>query len=130
MPPISNSLPCSKVNPFSRCHYTLPGKPWVGLENYTKLFSSDSVTSGVFWTSMKATGIFTLFSVIPGSFVSAMGDDGRGPMDPQVMERMRIELGLDDPVPVRFVKYVRHLAVGDFGTSFRTREPVTTMSSL
>ena len=43
--------------------YTLPGKPWVGIDNYTKLFSSDSVTSGVFWTSMKATGIFTLFSV-------------------------------------------------------------------
>lgn len=71
--------------------------------------------------------IFVLFSVIPGSFVSSMGDDGRAPVDPIVMERMRIELGLDDPVPVRFVKYVSRLAVGDFGNSFRTREPVTTM---
>ncbi len=43
--------------------YTLPGKPWVGLDNYAKLFSADSVTRDVFWTSMKATGIFTLFSV-------------------------------------------------------------------
>ncbi len=71
--------------------------------------------------------IFVLFSVIPGSFVSSMGDDGRAPVDPIVMERMRVELGLDDPVPVRFVKYVSRLAVGDFGNSFRTREPVTTM---
>jgi multiple sugar transport system permease protein len=43
--------------------YTLPGKPWVGLDNYAKLFSSDSVVFSDFWNSMKATGIFTLFSV-------------------------------------------------------------------
>ncbi|MCC7272099.1 MAG: ABC transporter permease [Alphaproteobacteria bacterium] len=67
--------------------------------------------------------IFTLFSVIPGSFTSA-GDDGRM-LDPAVMERMRKELGLDDPLPTRFVNYVGSLAVGDLGTSFRTREPVT-----
>lgn len=70
--------------------------------------------------------IFVLFSVIPGSFASSLGDDGRG-LDAQVMERMRKELGLDDPVHVRFGQYVSKLAVGDFGTSFRTREPVTTL---
>ncbi len=43
--------------------YTLPGKPWVGLDNYTKLFSPDSTTSGIFWQGMQATGIFTLSSV-------------------------------------------------------------------
>lgn len=43
--------------------YTLPGKPWVGIDNYVNLFSADSVTRDIFWTSMKATGIFTLFSV-------------------------------------------------------------------
>ena len=43
--------------------YTLPGKPFVGLDNYAKLFSSDSVTFSDFWASMRATGIFTLFSV-------------------------------------------------------------------
>ena len=71
--------------------------------------------------------IFELFSVIPGSIASSMGDDGRGPMDPQVMQRLRIELGLDDPLPVRFARYVSRLAAGDLGQSFRTREPVTTM---
>jgi multiple sugar transport system permease protein len=43
--------------------YTLPGKPWVGLQNYVNLFSSDSVTAGPFWTSMRATGVFMVFSV-------------------------------------------------------------------
>ena len=43
------------------------------------------------------------------------------------MERMKKQLGLDDPVYVRFGTYVGKLATGDLGTSFRTREPVTTM---
>ncbi len=54
-----------------------------------------------------------------------MGEDGRTTIDPAVMERMKKEMGLDDPLPTRFAKYVASVAVGDFGTSFRTREPVT-----
>lgn len=68
--------------------------------------------------------IFILFSVIPGSFASALFEDGRG-MDPAVMERMNKELGLSDPVHVRFARYVKQLATLDLGTSFKTREPVT-----
>ncbi|MDQ8731607.1 ABC transporter permease [Bradyrhizobium sp. LHD-71] len=71
--------------------------------------------------------IFVLFSVIPGSIVSALSDEGRGAIDAQVAERMQKELGLNDPVHVRFASYVSKLATGDFGTSFRTREPVTSM---
>jgi multiple sugar transport system permease protein len=43
--------------------YTLPGKPFVGIDNYAKLWSTDSTLFSGFWNSMKATGIFTLFSV-------------------------------------------------------------------
>jgi multiple sugar transport system permease protein len=43
--------------------YLVPRKPWVGLENYVKLFTPNSTTSEPFWQSMKATGLFTLFSV-------------------------------------------------------------------
>jgi ABC-type dipeptide/oligopeptide/nickel transport system permease component len=68
--------------------------------------------------------VFVLFSVIPGSIATSMSDDGRGAMDAEVVERMRKELGLDDPVHVRFAKYVTKLAVLDLGVSFRTREPV------
>lgn len=41
----------------------LPNQPFVGLENYTQLFTRGSLTSGDFWESMRATGIFTLASV-------------------------------------------------------------------
>jgi len=43
------------------------------------------------------------------------------------MERVRKEMGLDDPLPQRFAKYIVHTATGDLGTSFRTREPVTSL---
>ncbi|MGY8709639.1 ABC transporter permease [Bradyrhizobium sp. 18BD] len=67
--------------------------------------------------------VFVLFSVVPGSIVSSMSDDA----DPQVELRMKKQLGLDDPIYVRFGSYIAKLATGDFGTSFRTREPVTAM---
>ncbi|MCA1545465.1 ABC transporter permease [Bradyrhizobium sp. BRP19] len=67
--------------------------------------------------------VFVLFSVVPGSIVSSMSDDS----DPQVELRMKKQLGLDQPVYMRFGTYIAGLATGDFGTSFRTREPVTTM---
>ncbi len=43
--------------------YLLPGKPWVGLQNYADLFTPGTTTSEPFWQSMEATGKFTLYSV-------------------------------------------------------------------
>jgi multiple sugar transport system permease protein len=43
--------------------FTIPRKPWSGLDNYQDLFSSTSVVGPDFARAMKATGIFTLFSV-------------------------------------------------------------------
>src|SRR4051794_29813549 len=44
-------------------NYLLPGKPWVGFDNYRELFTPGSRDSADFWRSMGATGIFTVFSV-------------------------------------------------------------------
>jgi multiple sugar transport system permease protein len=43
--------------------YLLPGKPFVGLDNYKNLFTAGTPTSGPFWDAMKATAIFTVASV-------------------------------------------------------------------
>lgn len=67
--------------------------------------------------------IFLLFSVIPGSFATGQQDEGLG-LDMAVVQRMRAELGLDDPLHVRFGKYVTQLATLDLGISFRSRQPV------
>ena len=42
----------------------------------------------------------------------------------QAIEEIRIKLGLDRPLPVQFVGYVRDLARGDLGISLTTGQPV------
>ncbi|WP_353650311.1 sugar ABC transporter permease [Nakamurella sp. A5-74] len=43
--------------------FLLPGKPFVGLDNYAALFDPESVYSAGFWESMGHTAIFTVISV-------------------------------------------------------------------
>lgn len=43
--------------------FMLPRQPWVGFENYTDLFDPESLVFDGFWSSMSATGIFTVASV-------------------------------------------------------------------
>jgi multiple sugar transport system permease protein len=63
--------------------FTLPNKPFVGLDNYRELFEPGSVTFDPFWNSMQATGIFTLFSVpllivVPLAVALVMNEKFRG----------------------------------------------------
>ncbi|MEV1331529.1 sugar ABC transporter permease [Micromonospora costi] len=43
--------------------FQLPNRPFVGLDNYKELFSSDSAVYGDWWQSVRATAIFTVLSV-------------------------------------------------------------------
>ncbi|MEV4823562.1 sugar ABC transporter permease [Micromonospora sp. NPDC049274] len=43
--------------------FQLPNRPFVGLDNYKQLFSSDSAVYGDWWQSIRATAIFTVLSV-------------------------------------------------------------------
>lgn len=69
--------------------------------------------------------IFLLFSVIPGTFATTQMADGKSIVDAEQVARMNKQFGLDDPLPLRFAKYVGDLVTLDLGTSFRTRQPVT-----
>lgn len=44
-------------------HFTFPNRPFVGLDNYVKLFTPGTRDFESFWRSMGATGTFTLLSV-------------------------------------------------------------------
>ncbi|MFD1796774.1 ABC transporter permease [Paracoccus aurantiacus] len=72
--------------------------------------------------------VFVLFSVIPGTFTSSLQADKRD-VSQDVIERLEDELGLNDPLPVRFANYVTDLAQGDLGVSYATRRPVSDMLS-
>jgi peptide/nickel transport system permease protein len=45
-------------------------------------------------------------------------------VDPEVIELMRKRYGLDQPIHVQYVTWVKNVAKGDFGESFRHRRPV------
>ena len=49
---------------------------------------------------------------------------------PRSRELLRLELGLDEPLPVQFRIYIGNLFQGDLGTSFRNRIPVTELIAL
>lgn len=43
--------------------FFLPDRPWLGLGNYLELFDPGSLVAVQFWESMRATGLFVVFSV-------------------------------------------------------------------
>ncbi|MFS2157069.1 ABC transporter permease [Pseudomonas sp. Pseusp122] len=68
--------------------------------------------------------VFTLQKLLPGDPVLAMAGEER---DPAVMEYLREKYRLNDPVPLQYIHWVGNVLQGDFGTSLRTEQPVTTL---
>ncbi|MFJ4144618.1 ABC transporter permease [Pseudomonas sp. NPDC089734] len=68
--------------------------------------------------------VFTLQKLLPGDPVLAMAGEER---DPAVMEYLREKYRLDDPIPLQYLNWVGNVLKGDFGTSLRTEQPVTTL---
>ena len=57
---------------------------------------------------------FFLMKVIPGTPFTSQSK-----LSPAQLQIMEAKYGLDDPVPVQYVKYMGNLLQGDFGTSFQ-----------
>jgi ABC-type dipeptide/oligopeptide/nickel transport system permease component len=67
----------------------------------------------------------TLFAVIHLSPISPAQLLVADYVTPEVRANIEAKLGLDQPLPVQFGRYVIALAQGDLGDSFRYREPVS-----
>lgn len=65
--------------------------------------------------------VFTLPRLIPGDVVQLMLEEKAYGKD---LADLRAKLGLDRPIPVQYVDWVRRLARGDLGESLWTRQPV------
>jgi peptide/nickel transport system permease protein len=65
---------------------------------------------------------FLIGRVIPGDPARLYA--GGVKASPQEVARARVELGLNRPLPVQFVDYVKGLLHGDLGISYVTRRPV------
>lgn len=66
--------------------------------------------------------VFAILALAPTDPLSAFGADPRVP--PEVRATIRTALGLDDPWPIRYVKWATSLAQGNFGFSFMSHSPV------
>src|ERR671916_2915201 len=65
--------------------------------------------------------VFLTAEVVPG-------DVGRKILGPyatqQQVDRINAELGLDDPLPVRYIDWLGGFVTGDWGTSYLQGQPV------
>ena len=68
---------------------------------------------------------FVLIAAAPGDPVTALVGDFPAP--PDYVAKVRLDYGLDQPMPVRLARYLGHLARGDLGYSFANRAPVASL---
>ncbi|WP_287155993.1 ABC transporter permease [Chloroflexus sp.] len=66
--------------------------------------------------------LFGLISVTPGGFMTVYAE--KSDMTAADLARIRANLGLDDPVPIRYVKWLGNLLKGDWGRSLTSKRPV------
>ena len=66
--------------------------------------------------------VFLLQQLLPGDPALTMAGDEASPA---VVTEIRANYHLDDPLPVRYGKWIAGIAHGDFGISLRTQQPVT-----
>ena len=68
--------------------------------------------------------VFVLMRAIPGDPAQLMLGDLE---NPQALARLRADMGLDKPLAVQFAIWVKHLAMGDLGSSIAQQRPVLEM---
>jgi len=68
---------------------------------------------------------FTFINVAPGDPVTAMISP-EDQLNERDLEHMRAALGLDKPLPVRYVLWLQQAVQGNFGYSYATGQPVLT----
>jgi peptide/nickel transport system permease protein len=69
-----------------------------------------------------ATLVFSLIHLIPGDPVQTMLGDTASPQD---VADLRDRLGLNRPLPVQYISFMKGVVTGDLGRSIRTNQTVT-----
>src|SRR5215471_1958865 len=65
--------------------------------------------------------IFSLQQLLPGDPALAMAGEER---DPAVLEQIRRQYRLDQPLPMQYAAWAARVVTGDLGESMRLKEPV------
>ncbi len=70
--------------------------------------------------------MFLLIHAIPGGPEQVIFN---AHLTPEGRAALRARFGLDDPLPIQYLKWLRNIVTGDFGSSFATNQPVTQIIS-
>jgi len=70
--------------------------------------------------------LFAIIQATPGGPEAALLGTGRA-VDPQALAAYRHRMGVDEPVPVQYVRWLTAALSGDLGESFSTGRPVSRM---
>ena len=75
---------------------------------------------------LAASGLsFAAISAAPGNVAALIAERIAGPAaTAELIEKVAEELGLNDPLPVRYGSWLRGAATGDFGVSLRSGKPI------
>ncbi len=84
----------------------------------------DRLWQSVLTLVLASVVVFLGVRALPGDPALAMAGEEA---DPAALAATRTELGLDQPLPVQYGKFVGHALTGDLGRSTRTGTPVTEM---
>ncbi len=87
-------------------------------------FVARRLAQGVIVIFAVATLVFVLLRVAPGDPLTVLGEQPQ--LSPAAVDRLRRTFGLDQPVPVQYVRYLANLARGEFGVSLTQHRPVLT----
>jgi ABC-type dipeptide/oligopeptide/nickel transport system permease component len=71
--------------------------------------------------------VFVLTTSARGDPALILLEQSDQPATPELLAFYRAELGLDDPLPVRYLRWLGNALQGDLGRSFLTQRPVTDM---
>jgi peptide/nickel transport system permease protein len=69
--------------------------------------------------------LFTVLALAPGDPFEELATNPNVP--PEVRANLRVQFGLDDPIPVRYMRWVTAMVKGDWGFSFVSRINVSTL---
>jgi peptide/nickel transport system permease protein len=69
--------------------------------------------------------VFVVMNVMPGDPLAILVDPKLGNLDPQVVELMRAKWGLDRPLHIQYLTFLKNALRGDLGYSWRFNQDVT-----
>jgi peptide/nickel transport system permease protein len=71
--------------------------------------------------------VFAVLRIVPGdiAFAFLAGEEGAAAVDPASLEKLREELGLNRPLPIQYLDWVKNIPQGDLGDSMWNKQPVT-----